>query len=130
MDADRKKKILHNGIGTIQYCREHEKYVEAELRAGRATEELLSLHEKKLSWVQHERLIHFLVTMLTAGALFFSFFMYIYVEGEGKVPALICSLVLLVLLFCYMVHYFHLENTVQLWYAYHDEIRDSIPKNN
>ena len=128
MDAGKKKKILRNGIGTVRYCREHERFLEEELEAGRASKELLLLHEKKLSWIMHERLVHLLVTMLTAAALFFFLIMYMIADSGGRLPALICSVILLVLLFCYMVHYFHLENTVQLWYAYHDEIREKSHK--
>ena len=52
------------GINIMSYCREHENRLEKELAAGAEPHELLTWHEKKLAWLQHERLIHLLVTIL------------------------------------------------------------------
>ncbi|MCR5303969.1 MAG: hypothetical protein K6E33_05340 [Lachnospiraceae bacterium] len=123
MDPARKKKILQNGIGTVNYARDHERFIEESLRKGADPEKLLEIHELKLSWMQHERLVHFLVTMLTAIGVLLSVIMYILLDSTVKIAALALMILLLILLICYMVHYYHLENTVQLWYAYDDEIR-------
>lgn len=108
------------GIPMIQYCREHEEYIKKQLAAGAKSSELLALHEKKLAWLQHERLVHFLVTMLTGVFFIFSVLLGIFVEWSIAVLAL--QLILFVLLATYLRHYFKLENMVQHWYRIADEI--------
>ena len=108
------------GIPMIQYCREHEEYIKKQLAAGAKSSELLALHEKKLAWLQHERLVHFLVTMLTGVFFIFSVLLGMFLEWSIAVLAL--QLILFVLLAAYLRHYFKLENMVQHWYRIADEI--------
>lgn len=110
------------GIPMIQYCREHEQYIENGLAEGKDRKELLAWHEKKLAWLQHERLVHFLVTMLTAIVFLFSILLGIYLGWSPAV--LLLQLILFVLLAAYLRHYFKLENTVQHWYRIADELHD------
>lgn len=108
------------GIPMIQYCREHEEYIEKQLAAGVERKELLAWHEKKLAWLQHERMVHFLVTMLTG--VFFMFSVLLGLLLEGSIAVLILQLILFILLAAYLRHYFKLENRVQHWYRIADEL--------
>ena len=108
------------GIPMIQYCREHEQYIENQLAAGVERGKLLTWHEKKLAWLQHERLVHFLVTMLTAALFIFSIFLGILLGWS--IAVLLLQLILFILLAAYLRHYFKLENIVQHWYRIADEL--------
>lgn len=110
------------GINIMSYCREHENRLEKELAAGAEPHELLAWHEKKLAWLQHERLIHLLVTILTTIAFIFTAALGIYLEGNPA-AVFLCA-VLFVLLCAYLIHYFRLENTVQHWYRLAEQLHD------
>ena len=114
------------GINMTRWCREHERYIEEHLDAEDDSAELLEYHEKKLSWLMHERLTHLLVTMMTAGAFLFALFVSIYLDWNPG--ALLLALALLVLLACYLFHYFRLENTVQHWYKIAEKLHDKSIK--
>ena len=111
------------GIDMIRYCRDHERYLEARLSAGADPAELLAWHEKKLAWLQHERLVHLLVTMLSVGVFMFAFWLACAMRN-------LFSLAFLAVIFCltaaYLVHYFRLENTVQHWYRIAEELHGKI----
>ena len=115
-----KKEKDRYGIPMIQYCHEHEKYIESQLAAGADKRELLVWHEKKLTWLQHERLVHFLVTMLTG--VFFIFSVLLGILLEWSIAVLLLQLILFILLAAYLRHYFKLENMVQHWYRIADEL--------
>jgi hypothetical protein len=117
-----KNKDLANGVNMIAWCRAHEKYTDARLAAGDDPAALLAWHEKKLAWLQHERLIHLLVTMLTAGAFLFALGAWLYTGSAG---VSLLALGLLVLLGFYLVHYFRLENAVQHWYNIAETLHDA-----
>lgn len=104
---------LANGVNMIAWCRAHEKYIDERLAAGDDPAALLAWHEKKLAWLQHERLIHLLVTMLTAAGFLFALGAWLYTASAG---VLLLALGMLIWLGFYLVHYFRLENTVQHWY--------------
>jgi cell division protein FtsW (lipid II flippase) len=74
---------------------------------------LLDYHSDKVRFLQHERLIHLMVT------LFFSFILLILfgmslLEPSNLYPVLF--LILAVLLIFYILHYYKMENTLQRWY--------------
>ena len=74
---------------------------------------LLEYHLRKIEWLQHERLIHLLVTLVFAVLLLFLYGLALFREGD----LLVLLLVLLVIpvLVAYVIHYFRLENAVQRW---------------
>ena len=77
----------------------------------------------KIAFLQHERLIHLLVTMLMAILLFISISTYILDGGIRMLPVII----LLMGLECpYIAHYYFLENTCQKLYAVYDGISAKI----
>lgn len=81
--------------------------------------EILDEHMKKTQFIQHERLIHFLVTMLFAFMLFMSLLIWVMTEQIGFILMVVLMLALLV---PYIMHYYFLENTTQEMYKIYDEI--------
>ncbi|HAS04315.1 MAG TPA: hypothetical protein DCR71_00885 [Dehalococcoidia bacterium] len=110
----------NRGIGVIKYARLHEAYIRRSLRGDCDRAELARYHNMKIQWLQHERLIHLLVTILFAFIFMFLFaILMLYTENW---VILIPLTIVTVLLGAYIFHYFELENTVQSWYKLYDEI--------
>lgn len=110
------------GINMKEWCREHEAFVTAALEMGNPAASVLSEHMEKIRLLQHERLVHLIVTVMTViGELFVVDLVLLHPE-LGIYPALF-MLGLTVLLGFYFYHYFFLENTVQRWYRIADELR-------
>ena len=113
------------GIDMRQFCRKHEACVRRRLEEGEADQGLLTMHLEKLRWLQHERLVHLLVLLMTVCAeLFMAFLTFAYPETDPLAAG--GMLVLAVLLGFYFVHYFFLENTTQHWYHLAEEIMDQL----
>ncbi len=74
---------------------------------------------KRISFYQHERLIHLLVlilfALLTFGAVIMTLITQNYFVG-------IAAVLFFALLIPYIVHYYHLENGVQKLYTLYDEL--------
>ena len=111
------------GINMKRFCREHEARVTAAVEAGEATKELLEEHLQMIAWVQHERLVHLIVTVMVVLCELFTVELVLLHPELGIVPAVI-MLGLAVLLGFYFWHYFFLENTVQRWYRIAEELRE------
>lgn len=79
----------------------------------------------KISFMQHERLIHFMVTCLFAVLLFLSLIIFFMTNIMG---ILAVSLLMLLLLIPYIAHYFFLENGVQKLYKLYDEACNGTSK--
>ena len=112
------------GIDVLRRCGEPETQVRRMLEDGCDRGRLLERHCRKIAWLQHERLIHMLVTMLTAFLFFFAFALVLALRGAPA--ALLLLGTALVLLCAYLYYYFRLENTVQRWYLLADEIDEKI----
>ena len=76
-------------------------------------------HLIQIGFFQHERLIHWLVTMLFALLTFMAVGVYL-ITGAVYVQALIG--ILLVLLIPYIMHYYLLENETQKMYDQYDRM--------
>ena len=111
------------GIDMKRFCREHEARVTAAVEAGEVTPELLEEHLQMIAWVQHERLVHLIVTVMVVLCELFTVDLVLLHPELGIVPAVI-MLGLAVLLGFYFYHYFFLENTVQRWYRIAEELRE------
>ena len=109
------------GINIKQWCREHEKMVSSAV----PSEELLREHEKKIVWLQHERLVHLIVTFMVVLVELFSVYVTLVYPEFGVLPAIITA-VLAILLGFYFWHYFFLENTVQRWYKLAEEMTEEL----
>ena len=83
-------------------------------------EDVINNHLIKISFFQHERLIHLLVTIFYG--LLFIIFMTL---GFLSYLFFIIAAILLVFLLFYIVHYFRLENGVQYLYKQYDKMIQS-----
>ena len=110
------------GINVKQFCREHEARVTAAMEAGETTPKLLEEHLRMIAWVQHERLVHLIVTVMVVLCELFTVDLVLLHPELGIVPALI-MLGLAVLLGFYFWQTFFLENTVQRWYRIAEEMQ-------
>lgn len=92
-------------------------------------EKLLDTHLSQVSFFQHERLVHLIVTVLFA-LLTFATFMLLFMQlgnsEEFPYALLVLFLLLIVLLVPYIWHYYLLENSVQKMYAQYDELLKRI----
>lgn len=81
--------------------------------------------EIKISFFQHERLIHLLVT------LFFALFALTFL-AMGMISYIFLPIffILLVFLIFYILHYFFLENHVQYLYRLYDEMKAKLKSGN
>ncbi len=82
-------------------------------------DELIRNHLQKIEFMQHERLIHFLVTMLFSLGLFLMMGTFLIAETVLLLPLLFLILILLI---PYILHYYFLENSVQKMYRIYDEL--------
>jgi len=73
----------------------------------------------QISFFQHERLIHLIVTVTFALLTVLTFFCTFFYQNIGLYLLL---LLLLVLLIPYIRHYYILENGVQKLYQYYDKL--------
>jgi fatty acid desaturase len=90
-----------------------------ECSSGAELEEILSEHKDKIAFMQHERIVHFLVTMMFAVVL--AVFMGIVMFTENPAMLLLVTIIIVLLGF-YIKHYYFLENTVQKMYRVYDDI--------
>jgi hypothetical protein len=74
--------------------------------------ELLDSFHRRISFLQHERLVHVLVTLFFGGASLFSGWV-VLISISLYFPILF--LVLLAVTVFYVVHYYRLENACQRW---------------
>ena len=87
--------------------------------SGAELEEILAEHKDKIAFMQHERIVHFLVTMMFAVVL--AVFMGIVMFTENPAMLLLVTIIIVLLGF-YIKHYYFLENTVQKMYRVYDDI--------
>ena len=80
---------------------------------------ILSEHMDKIAFMQHERIVHFLVTMMFAVIL--SIFMVGMLLTENIMLTVLVTIIMILLVF-YIKHYYFLENTVQKMYRIYDKI--------
>ena len=109
------------GINMKKWCEEHEAF----LASQEPSDELLDLHLAKIHMLQHERLVHLIVTFLVSLVELFVISLVILHPELGIWPAA-AMLGFAVLLIFYFSHYFFLENTVQKWYRIADDLRSRI----
>ena len=120
-----KSKSDRFGIGMKRFCREHEAKLDRALKEKGPYRELLELHLEKLRWLQHERLIHLLVLIMTVLAELFAVDLAL-LHPETDPAAAVLVVGLAVLLAFYFAHYFCLENTTQHWYRLAEELAEAL----
>lgn len=105
-----------------EYLTNYMKYVQERLEACKddaELEDIMKEHLHKIEFMQHERIVHFLVTMLFTIVL--TVFMALLIV-KMQLMILILVTIILVLLIFYIKHYYFLENTVQKMYKVYDDI--------
>lgn len=105
-----------------EYLKEYMKTVQQKLESCRNSEEIeeiFSEHKDKIAFMQHERIVHFLVTMMFA--IVFAVFMTAMLLTENLMMLVLVTIIIVLLGF-YIKHYYFLENTVQKMYKVYDEI--------
>ena len=109
-----------------RYMKEHEASVKKLLLTGGEStdwQKLLRNHERTVAAMQHERLVHLLVTLAFGCFLLVS--LCIAQVFPSPMVYLLPVLFFIMLIF-YVAHYFFLENTIQRWYELTDEIVKKI----
>lgn len=103
------KKYLYDYINEIDGLLNNNKKI---------SEDIINNHLIKISFFQHERLIHLLVT------LFYALIFIVFISlGFVHYLFFIIASILLVFLLFYIVHYFNLENGVQYLYKQYDRLK-------
>ncbi|MBQ1744833.1 MAG: hypothetical protein IKM96_07655 [Clostridiales bacterium] len=102
-----------------------QKYIDEEMKNAPAekTKEMLSEFETKISYFQHERLIHLMVTLAFATWLLFEIYCLFVLPSEFLIAGILLVLIFFGLTVGYVMHYYFLENSVQKMYHMRDEIR-------
>ena len=117
------------GINMKQFCRDHEKTVTAAIEEKEVSLALVDLHREKISILQHERLIHLIVTVMVVFVELFTVDLVLLHPEAVGIPGALVMLGLAVLLGFYFYHYFFLENTVQRWYKLLEEMEQIVKQN-
>ena len=111
-----------------EYLTNYMKYVQDRLEKcsdSAELDEIMAEHMDKIAFMQHERIVHFLVTMMFA--LILAIFIAVLVF-TSNIPVLLLVSMILVLLLFYIKHYYFLENTVQKMYRVYDGILEKQKK--
>lgn len=110
-----------------KYLMEYLIYIEKRLENCKENElnDILEEHLNKIQFMQHERLIHFLVTMLFAFMFFMSLGIFMLTDKISFIPLMVLILCLIV---PYVRHYYFLENNVQKMYYIYDRIIEKMRK--
>ncbi len=110
----------------IGYMKKHESYIKKVLEKKlneQELRELLAYHDKQIQWMQHERLIHLIVMLFIC---FFTLIIFGFAVIQTSLLSIILFVILLVLSFAYIVHYYRLENSVQKWYLISNQIKKHL----
>lgn len=91
----------------------------AECKDRAELDEIFAEHMDKIAFMQHERIVHFLVTLMFALVLTIFMCAFLFVEN---LALLLLIAIIMVLLCFYIKHYYFLENTVQKMYKVYDEM--------
>jgi hypothetical protein len=109
-----------------RFMREHEALVKKQLLCEgdkKALQCCKANHARMIEYMQHERLIHLLVTLSFGLFLLLS---VVLAFMKPAVPVLILNGLFFIMLAAYVAHYFFLENSVQRWYQLMDEIEKRV----
>lgn len=80
---------------------------------------LLKYHQTWIQFLQHERLVHLLVTLAFSLLFVITFGISLFLPN----PYFFFLFALLAVLLCfYIFHYYKLENSVQRWYSIYDAL--------
>lgn len=109
-----------------KYIRKHENYIKEMLTKTLDYETVKKLgeyHNRQIQWMQHERIVHLIVTLFICLFMLLSFGFTII---KTSMPTIALSVLLLILSIAYIIHYYRLENSVQRWYLLSDRIEKHL----
>lgn len=115
------KKYIQSYMATVKAFIDNELFSADEKKI----REFLSEFEIKISYFQHERLIHLIVTVLFAILEIMAISVCLI---SPQLAAVVFSVMFLILLVPYVMHYYFLENSVQEMYKMRDTIVNSLAK--
>ncbi len=104
-----------------EFLKNHENFIKEKLNLPwENREELADFHLVQIQFLQHERIVHLIITIFFAVFLFAAFCLTLFFDNW-----LFFALdwLILVLLVPYIFHYYKLENWVQRWYRYYKELK-------
>ncbi len=99
---------------------QHQAWVERSLKRqiqSAELEKIIAEHLRQLQFLQHERLVHLIVTMAVM--------LLVGVVGIACILHPLClsiELILVILELFYLRHYYFLENTTQYWYQLYNQL--------
>ncbi len=103
-----------------KYIIRHEEYIRSIKEAeGFNPKDTAEYHYKQISFLQHERLAHLLVTLFFGIMLFVSYALTCFCPSA---LLFVLNVILTVLELFYIHHYYRLENAVQRWYEIYKNI--------
>ena len=104
-----------------KYLLKHENYIKNILNSneGQDWSSIKEYHKNQIEFMQHERLVHLIVTIAFAFVMLASYAVTLLSSIEILILA---DLILTVLEVSYIIHYYRLENGVQRWYKLYNEI--------
>ncbi len=108
-----------------EYMATVQKFIDSELGSADASRimEFLKEFELKISYFQHERFIHLIVTVLFAILEIMSLYACLFMP---VLATAVFTGLFLILLVPYIMHYYFLENSVQEMYKMRDKIVTSL----
>lgn len=112
---------LYGDFSMKRYLNDYIKYIEDIINSDNEHDydRLIHRHLIQIKFMQHERLIHLIVTCLFAMLLFITIGIFLVT----KTPSLMLLITLLLgLIIPYIIHYYFLENSVQKLYSIYDEL--------
>ena len=114
------------GINMTKFIKDHEAEVENKLELGIIIDDLfLEKHKARINIIQHERLIHLIVTFMTVVAFLISLLCCFIIKDFFEYMVIV-SLILFILVVAYLKHYFFLENHTQYWYVLLDRLQSKV----
>ena len=116
------KKYVQQTMDAVQ------KYIDEQMKNAPEdkTRDVLAEFETKISYFQHERLIHLMVTLAFAAFLLFSIFCLFVLPVEFLVAGILLTLIFFGLTIGYVMHYYFLENSVQKLYRLYYKALDIV----
>ncbi|MBP7186118.1 MAG: hypothetical protein KBA55_05010 [Ruminococcus sp.] len=88
-------------------------------------DEIMAEHMDKISFMQHERFIHLIVTFLFAIVLCIFIAILLFMDKTDTAEAIGVTVLIVIIMATecfYVKHYYFLENTVQKMYRVYDEL--------
>ena len=106
--------------------KEHNSYIKEQLLSKgdkQKWNDLRRKHKRMIKDMQHERLIHLIVTFAFGALLLITMGIALI---RPSLQVFILMGLFFILLVPYIIHYFFLENTIQRWYKLMDEIEEKV----